>query len=638
MTSILEDIHRAQQKRANTVGLLLIAGLLIGFVLVLGRVVQLQVAPSAALAEHIDDRSARFTALARRGDIFDRRGRIVAGTRTGFRLFVDPARLVPEEETGRFDELIVQLADIAGIETVEVAERVLGRVMENERRATTATEGQEPRLIRYVSVGEVLEDTALMRARDLVRATPGVHLEEITTREQTDHALLAALVGKVGTDGLGKSGAELAYNDNLGALPGYVEPVLDARGRSLWVPPSGYTPSQAGGEVRLSVDLEIQRIVHEELTRRVEELDAAGAKCVMVDPETGEVLAIVDVVRELADAVVAGSEEHRAAIDDGREVRVRTMTPDPLRETEPALARIRCAVDVYEPGSTFKPFVWAMVLERGRTEIDEVFDTHKGRWRTDYGRLLEDVAPRDEQSWSDVLVNSSNIGMAKGAHRLSPVEMRSDILRWGFGSPTRLGIPGEAKGLVTSQPNWTKLSQSSVAMGYEVAVTPLQMVRSFSAFARSGNRAGEVPALTLESLTNNDPRLGITQRILRPSTADAARVSMAGVTEKLIDRVPAWIEGEAPFPYTAFGKSGTAKTNSPLGGYLERQYTTSFIAGAPFENPRIVLVVVIDDPGPEVVQKGHYYGSMTAGPALLRIARRTLEYLGVPHDAETADF
>ena len=372
----------------------------------------------------------------------------------------------------------------------------------------------------------------------------------------------------------------------------------------------------------------------EELERRVEELDAAGARCVMVDPETGEVLAIADVLNEV-EAVDAGSPEHLAAIAANQRVRVRTMLPDRMREREPALARVRCVVDIYEPGSTFKPFVWASLVERGAVRVDEEFDTEGGVWVTEYGRRLVDEAERDEQTWSDVLVNSSNIGMAKGAQRIAFDELRDDVKRWGFGRPTGGGIPGEARGVVTPLSRWSNLSQSSVPMGYEVGVTPLQMARAFSAFARAGNRAGEMPSLSLEALATGDPRLRVTERILRPSVAEAGREAMVEVAEKMATRTPAWIPGEKRFSYTAFGKSGTAKMVSPKGGYLEKQYTSSFVAGVPVEHPRIVLVVIIDDPGPEVVRAGRYFGSMTAGPALLRIAERAMGYLGVAPDRES---
>ncbi|MEM1423558.1 MAG: penicillin-binding transpeptidase domain-containing protein, partial [Planctomycetota bacterium] len=337
------------------------------------------------------------------------------------------------------------------------------------------------------------------------------------------------------------------------------------------------------------------------------------------------------------DAIEAGSPEHKAALAEDRRVRVRTMREDPMRETEPALARVRSVVDIYEPGSTFKPFVWASLVERGAVRVDEAFDTEGGVWVTEYGRRLEDEAPRDEQTWADVLVHSSNIGMAKGAARVSFGDLRDDVLRWGFGRSTGVGIPGEARGLVTRARDWTDLSQSSVPMGYEVGVTPLQMARAFSVFARSGNRAGEMPGLSLEALRTGDPRLRVTERLLRPSVAEAGRDAMVEVAEKMATRTPLWIPGEERFAYTAFGKSGTAKMVSPAGGYLERQYTSSFVAGVPAERPRIVLVVIIDDPGPEVVRKGRYFGSMTAGPALLRIASRAMGYLGVTPDRVDED-
>ncbi|MEM1423278.1 MAG: hypothetical protein AAGH64_04670, partial [Planctomycetota bacterium] len=290
MSGLIRELREAERTRAAWVAGLLVVCVLAGFVAVLVRVVQLQVAPSEDLRRFADDRTARFNALARRGDIHDRRGRIVAATRTGQRLFVDPAR-IEEDAGGGYNDLLLAIADATGEDVSVVADRVLTRVQRNADRAFV--DGDDAVLYRYVSIGGVLPDGMLARAERLAERRAGVHLEEVTAREAPAGNLLAAVVGKVGAEGDGLAGVEARLNNDLHATPGFVEPVLDARGRSLWVPPDGYAPSVPGAPVRLSIDLELQRIVVEELERRVDELDAAGARCVMVDPETGEDVSVV---------------------------------------------------------------------------------------------------------------------------------------------------------------------------------------------------------------------------------------------------------------------------------------------------------------------------------------------------------
>src|SRR5690606_716613 len=160
----------------------------------------------------------------------------------------------------------------------------------------------------------------------------------------------------------------------------------------------------------LSVDLELQRIAEEELARGVEDADAAGGRLLMMDPDTGEILAVVDIVRDVPDAVPFEWEDQDAprgpAPPAGGRPADSVLPGDEARQIHPALGRNRCVEDIYEPGSTFKPFVWAAVTELGLARPEEVFDTEGGRWHTSYGRYIEDVTKRARMTWREVLVNS----------------------------------------------------------------------------------------------------------------------------------------------------------------------------------------------------------------------------------------
>lgn len=621
------------------------------FLLMLGRVVQLQISPGELLSAHITDRISASPHPGPRGDLLDRRGRILAATTFGHRVFVDPARF-PSPPDGA----LAELADAIGMPVEEVAARVVPRIAENERRLLRAVErsgagelldapapvedgplGARARLIRYVSVGGVLEDWRV----DLVRSLriPGVHLETRSVRHQPAGELAASIVGKVGIDHDGLLGAELTLDGKVSPEPGRLRYVHDARGRPLWVEPDGFQPSRRGADVRLSIDLELQRIATDELRSGMEFADAAGGRVVVLDPHTGEILAMVDLLREVSDAVPFDWDNPPPR--GSRGTRYIAIRPDERREIHPSLGRNRCVEDVYEPGSTFKPFMWAAVTELGLADPGEVINTEMGRWRTPYGRRLDDVVRRGTQTWAEVLINSSNIGMAKVTRRMSDRQMRSAVLRFGFGSRTGVALPGESPGIVTPERSWSKYTQTSVAMGYEVAVTPVQMVRAFAAFARRGEMAGTLPPLRLTAATPGEPETLALERVVPAEIAELTRETMRGVTRNLDQRLAQRDPGFADVRYEMFGKSGTAEI--PIGpppdgrprprgvdGYYRGQYNSSFIAGGPAEDPRLVVLVVIDDPGPERIRRREHYGSSVAGPVVRRIMDRSLEYLGVP--------
>ncbi len=600
----------------------IVMALLLGLVLL--RVGQLQAFPGDDLQRHIHDRVTRERQPAARGDIADRRGRVLAATRIGWRVFVDPVEFEPP-----YGSSIKALADALEADEVALADRLIGRISDSQARVEA---GGLP--LRYVVVSGVLSDTQLAAARRL--KIPGVHLERRSVRELPGGPAAAGLVGLVSIDHRGLLGAELAFDEEMTPEAGHLDYVRDARGKPMWVEASGYQPPSPGQNVRLSIDLHLQQIVQEEVERGVKDSDAVGGRAVMIDPLTGEVLAMADFLRDvrgLADPPArAGKGQQGAfAVEEGR--RYRTVRPDPGRRIHASLARNRCVEDLYEPGSTFKAFMWSVVTERGLARPDEIFDTHDGHWVTEYGRPVRDVTPKEYLSWADVLVYSSNIGMVQGTARLTHRQMREDVLRFGFGRPTGIGLPGESAGMVTPQTKWSKYTQTSVASGYEIGVTPLQMVRAFACFARTGDLAGTMPTLTLRAAERAAAGESVRCRVLPTWVAELARETMRRVARIVEERSRARFPDEPPLNYSMFGKSGTAEIVRPDGrGYFKGQHNSSFLAAAPADAPRLVLVVVIDDPGPELVRHRMHYGSAVAGPVVRRIVRRSLEYLGVPSE------
>ncbi len=631
-----------QAGRINWSSRVVALALTLGFVAIFARVAQLQVRPSQALAAHIGDRTSTLVEPGRRGDLLDRRGRVIAASHFGQRVFVDPTafRSPPDAD-------IMTLADALGLPVEKIDEAVRGAMLTNQQRAQARLADADAAslpAIRYVRLGNVLEDWRIDNLRKL--KLPGVHLELRSVREPTSDDLVASLVGKVGAEDVGLMGVERVVDKRVQPKSGRLEFVRDASGKPLWVPPGGYQPAQRGEDIRLALDLNLQMIATEELERGVVEAEAQGGRAVMLDPATGEILAMVDIVRDAPDAVpydwrtLIPRDKPWAGGNNGP--RYQTIHPDPARAIHPALGRNRCVEDIYEPGSTFKPFMWSAATELGLTDPDETFDTHGGHYTTPYGRGISDVVKRDYQSWRDVLINSSNIGMIQGTARMDAGQMHAAVVKFGFGRTTQTGLPGESGGIVTPLTKWTKYTHTSVAMGHEVAVTPVQMVRGFSVFARSGDKAGTLPPvrLTAQEL-GTSAAVQVTKRILPRDIAELTRETMRGVTANLDRKLAAGPQHETGWRYELFGKSGTAEIpmgDAPKGlrrpkgsdGYFRGQYNASFIAGGPVESPRLVMVAIIDDPSPEHVRGKTHYGAARAGPVVRRTMERALAYLAVP--------
>jgi cell division protein FtsI/penicillin-binding protein 2 len=558
------------------------ARLLVGVTILLmlgvgARVVQLKIAPDPRLAGAVGSPLSGRGEPARRGDVLDRRGRVLATTSTGHRLFVDP-REVDDVQT-----IAVDLARLTGGDVIEMDKAISARLHR-----------------RYVVVNELLEPWQV----DAVRGSRlrGVGLEARPVRHYPGGAFAEALVGTVGFEHTGLSGMELRFDGRLRPRRGRLTYLRDVRRKALWVEPGDYRPGRDGADVRLSIDLVIQEMAEHRLARAVETFNAGGGRVVVLDCRTGEVLALHDVLNP------------REGWDEYSE--------DPARIEHPALGRNRCATDPYEPGSTFKPFAWAVATELGRAELDEVLDTpeHTG-YRTSYGRLIRDSHYYGPSTWRKVLVKSMNSGMAIVADRLTHREMQDALARFGFGERTSARLPGESAGIMTSRADWSSYTQSSVAMGHEIGVTMLQMVRGFSAFARDGT----MPALRLTAVGADEPAPQVLRRAISGEAAMTARRVMHDVMQ---EGTGARIRSEL---YSMFGKSGTAqlpRTDAP--GYHEDRYFSSFVAGAPLDEPRLVVLCVIDDPERA---KGHW-GTDVAGPVVRDLIDGTLRYLGVAPDLD----
>jgi cell division protein FtsI/penicillin-binding protein 2 len=554
---------------------LFVGCILVAMTALLGRVVQLKIAPNPGLAEAAGTSFASERQLTRRGDLVDRRGRVLATSTMGYRLFVDP-----QEVEDPFT-IAVRIADLIDVDPVPIDRRLAQR--------------PDSRYVRVVDLLESWQADAVVSA-DL----QGVGLEPRLVRNYPNGELGAGILGKVGFDHTGQGGFEHLFDARLDSSPGRLVYLRDVRRRPMWVDPTGYRPGEAGEHIRLSIDLVVQEIAERHLRSAVLRHNAGGGRLVVLDCRSGELLAMADVLQSR----------------DGWE----EQTDDPGRRLHPGLARNRCVTDPYEPGSTFKPFIWSVATDLGLVRPEDRLPTpDKGVYRTSRGRPIRDDHLVGDAAWLTVLVQSINSGMAIVAERMTDGQMQEAVARFGFGAPTNCGVPSESPGIVTAPGAWTHYSQTSVAIGHEVAVTPVQMVRAFSVFARDGT----MPHVRVTAETDDRSAYRFVHRVLPETTAllvrDALRTVMVEGTGRRAqsDR------------YRLFGKSGTAQLpRREGGGYHEHRYVSSFIAGAPVEEPRAVVLCVMDDPDRA---KGHYGGAI-AGPVVRDVMDEVLTYLGVEGD------
>ncbi|MHA7812325.1 MAG: peptidoglycan D,D-transpeptidase FtsI family protein [Phycisphaerales bacterium] len=640
-------------------------GVVLALAIVVARVLQLQIAPSTDLSSFVESRTSSSPLGATRGDLLDRRGRTLATTRMGYRVVVDPEglRKAMQRDSTLLDREIVTLSGVLTTPPDEFAPKIIQKLVRNEQaQAAAAGSTENPPVSRYLRIGEVLNQEQAEKLRELKAAgkLPAITIEHEPVREQSSSELLGPIVGKVAfaekaTERSGVLGAEKLFNNQLTGKDGSLTYVRDASGRPLWIERGAWIDADKGQDVRLSIDVEIQRIVREHLIWGMEQADAAGGRAIVVNPHTGEILAMTDHLREIPNLAQvpwwdpeSGTERPSLPPVD-EQPRYKVLRDDPMRNVEPALAHNRVLEDVYEPGSTFKPFAWTLAKTKGLLPDDEVLEIKKRAIYTEYGRRIEDVYSYDDlDNWDAVIRYSSNIGMHEATSRLSFEDLRGMVTSLGFGAPTGIGLGGEASGIVTSERNWTNYTQTSVGMGYEVAVTPIQMARAFSVFARRGDHAGTLPQIRLAAVGDDQKRgmLGshaFVERVFSPEASQRVIKPMTTVAERM-DKTMRRQYPDLPEPrYTMFGKSGTSLIAmvppepglvSPRGGraYFEKQHHSSFIVAAPASDPQIVVLVVLDDIGPERVRNRKHYGSWVAGPVVRRIVEDTLPYLNVPSD------
>ena len=519
--------------------------------------------------------ATRIEVPAPRGVIYDRQGVELAVTADIDSIYADPSRVDDPDGTA------AALSEVLAIDVDTVSER-LGR---DNRFAWIS---------RHVTAQEASEVRAL--------GLPGVALTSEPRRFYPARATTGPVLGFSNIDGEGLDGIELAMDDVLTGVRGELGALRDARGRLAISEP--LAAAEPGAALTLTLDRFVQSTTHRALARAVEDHEASAGTAIVLDVETGGVLA-------MASYPSYDPNEPAAGLAEG--------------------ARNRAITDAHEPGSILKVFLVAAALDAGAARPDTTFDLDGGRMRI--GRnTVRDTYEDDELDVSGIIRRSSNVGSVKLARLLGAEGYEQALRRYGFAARTGIELPGERAGRLRPHGSWRDIEFATLAFGYGMMATPLQLTAALAAVGNEGiyNPPRIVERAVSESgdtLFEREPK---GERVMDAEVANAvlpmlASVFYGGPDGGTAQRVH--VDG-----YQAGGKTGTAvKVDHEAGGYHDDKYVASFAGLAPIDDPQLAVLVLIDEPGGDV-----YYGGHVAGPAFADIVSQTLRYRGVP-PAEDAD-
>jgi cell division protein FtsI (penicillin-binding protein 3) len=539
---------------------LVLAALVAAFAVLIARSVYLQAMRTSFLQEKGEARYSRVLEVpATRGRILDRNGEALAVSTPVKSIWAIPS----DADLTRRE--VRRLAALLGMSTNEL-----------DRRLSDASR-DFVYLKRLVGpeTAEAVETLGLK----------GIHQQREFRRYYPAGEVTAHVIGFTGVEDSGQEGVELAYQDTLGGVPGSRRVIKDRMGRIVEDVES-IRAAQDGRDLVLSIDAKIQSLAYGALKAAVSRHRAKAGALIVLDSHTGEILALAN--------VPSYNPNNRAGLS-GAQLRNRAIT------------------DLFEPGSTLKPFTIALAIETGKVTPRTVVPTPSGRLAM-ASYTIRDLHPAPAMTVAQVLQKSSNVGAAKIALAL-PREAMWDLFRdVGFGAAPDLAFPGAAAGRLRDYRRWRPIEQATMAYGHGISVSLVQLARAYTIFARDG----ELVPLTL--VKTGAAAAG--DKVLSAEAARAVRRMMELAVQPGGTGPRARIVG-----WRVAGKTGTAHKQEN-GAYAAEKYLSSFVGIAPASAPRLVVAVMIDEPAP-----GEHYGGSVAAPVFAQVMQGALRLLGVPHDA-----
>ena len=530
------------------------------------KLVYLQVFDRADLAARAERQQERTPpSPARRGDILDRRGRVLATSVDADTIYAVPTEIDNPADAAK--KICDALRDCDARDRQSIAEKL----------------GQK-RAFAYVKRQVAPDQAERVAALNL----DGIGFIKESKRFYPNKELASHLLGWVGVDNTGLSGLEHTYDPQIRGKAGTILVHTDARHKAF---SRSERPPTTGSSIELTIDENLQHIAERELHAGVLENRAAGGTAIIMNPHTGEILAMANEP---------------------------TFNPNAFRDFGDDDRRNRAVQDLYEPGSTFKVVTASAAIEEKLMPIDTIIDVSGGQIRIDKGRVVHDTHNYGALSFTDVIVKSSNVGAIKIGFKLGKERLSDYVQRFGFGRPVSPDFPGENGGIVWDREKWTDSALASVSMGYQVGVTPLQMAAAVSSVANGGEYA---EPRVVRAVYRDNRRFAVQPKIVRRTISADTAAALTAIMEQVVERGTAKL---AQLPgYTIAGKTGTA--NKLLNGRYSSDTYASFIGFLPSQHPAVTIIVVLDSPRGK---NGHFGGPVTA-PIFRRIAEATLRYLGI---------
>lgn len=541
---------------------LALAIILIAALGVVWRIFDLTILDQSFLRRQGDDRVLRLMSTGvHRGMVLDRHGYPLAVSTKVFSVWMNPLEFAPTNQD------LTTLSRLLGMKNKQLSS-LLKQYQTSEREFVYIKRAVSPEIAKEIVALHV----------------PGLYAQEEYKRYYPEGEVTAHLLGITNVDDHGQEGLELAYNDWLEGERGKKWVIKDRLGRVISNVQT-VQEQKPGHDLVLSIDRRIQYLAYRELLAGVTENEAVSGTVIVLDAKTGEVLAMVNQP---------------------------SFNPNnrPSRLTD--VIRNRAVTDTFEPGSTIKAFSVASALDSGRFKPNTVIDTNPGWLRVGHN-LVKDAHGVGVATVTQILQKSSNVGVTKMMLSLPPQQLWSMLHRVGFGELTGAGFPGERTGSLVKREVWGAFTIATLAFGYGVSVTPLQLARAYAVIANQGMKM-PVSLLKLDS-----PPKG--ERVMDPKIAKQMVLLLESVVAKGGTAEMAKVPG-----YRVAGKTGTSVKVGDH-GYEKHRYVSTFVGMAPLDDPRLVVAVIINDP-----RGKQYYGGQVAGPVFEKIMEGTLRILDVPPD------
>jgi cell division protein FtsI (penicillin-binding protein 3) len=571
----------------------------LAFVVLLGRAAWIQIVHNDFYLQQGANRYERSIELpANRGRILDRHGELLASSVPALSLWAIPKDFEATPDQSR------QLAKLLNMSPQELRKRL----------------GDNP---NFVWLRRQLDDSAVHQIMAL--NLKGIHQIKESRRQYPEGEAAAHIVGFTNIEDKGAEGIELAYDKDLTGRDGQRHVIKDRLGHVV-EDIGDLVPASDGRAIHLSIDAKIQANAYQRIRDAVALHKAKAGSVVVLDAQSGEVLALANVP---------------------------SYTPGDRKNLTGAQLRNRALTDTFEPGSTMKPLIAGWALETGRVKPDSIIQTYPGKLQLD-GSTISDSHAHGDLTVEQVIQKSSNVGTVKMAMQMQPREMWELFTAVGLGQKPQLGFPGVVTGRLRPYKSWRRIEQATMSYGYGLSASLFQLARAYTVFARDGElvpitmlrrdvpqeapdeearrlplafkgAVGDARGQQVSTNSRHEQDMGPIKgtRVFSPETARAVRKMLAMVCSA---------DGTAPLAqtvgYSVGGKTGTAHKQEGK-GYSGNKYRSWFVGIAPISNPRIVVAVMVDEPG-----NGIYYGGTVAAPVFSQVVQQTLNRLGVMPDLD----